>query len=169
MTYQATIADTKEEFQAAVGNQKPVIVLRNEACFWEVEDAAKKAAGTKGIKRVGNTIMLVGGAAALLLSFWGGIAAVVAGGGVKLLGSTAAKAFRKHFKEYGYIFDYNSRYVFFLKLTGEAKIETGDKPWVDIGGLYPESATEVELRLIDGSSVSNRIEDGILKLDVSCR
>lgn len=168
MTYQATIADTKEEFQAAVGNQKPVIVLRDETCFWEVENAAKKAAGTKGIKRVGNAIMLVGAATALLLTFWGGAVTLALGGGVKLLGSTAAKAFKEHFEEYGCIFDYNSRYVFFLKLTGEAKIETGDKPWVDIGGIYPETATEVELRLVDGSSVSNRIEDGILKLDVSC-
>ena len=108
--------------------------------------------------------MATSAAAPLITLFWAGAAVLAAGTGTKILGNIGDKAFRRNFQNYTSIFDYNSKYVFLLKYRGEGHIEANDKPWIDIKDVYSPLPTKVDLRLPDGTSFSNRIENGIMKL-----
>lgn len=171
MTHQAEIVGTENELRTAVVSQKPVIVLKNEDMFWKIEKQIRGAMGSRKVEKAGNVVMLGGGAtvgvalgigAAAL--FWPAVAVLAAGTGTKVLGNIGDKAFRRHFQNYTSFFDYNSKCVFLLKYRGEGHIEAKDKPWIDIKNVYSPLPTKVELRLPDGTSFSNRIENGIMKL-----
>lgn len=179
MVYPATIARSMEELKVAVVSQKPVIVLKDDSSFWKIEGEIKKAIVAGKGSSIGGKSMAVGatgalGAIALLALnapaglaylFAGGVITTVAGAGMKITGKISQKIFMRNYRQYVPLFDYNNRYVFFFKMAGEARIEDNDRPWIEIGGVYPQMPSSVELRLPNGMSAPNHIDGTVLKFE----